>query len=84
MAKRNRKKKPNELVSFTSRISEVNREWIRKHADMIDMSQAAWFDALLTSLRQTEEGLNRDGGLFDAYGKKIDAILDRLVENKSK
>ena len=81
---RNRKKKPGELVNFTSRISQENREWIRKHADMIDMSQAAWFDQLLTTLRQTEQGLHKDGGLFDAYGKKVEMIIDKLVENKSR
>ena len=83
MATRHRKKQPGDLVSFTSRISHENREWIREHADMIEMSQAAWFDGLLTSIRQAEAGLSKDGGLFDAYGKKIEAILDRLVENKS-
>lgn len=77
---RSRKKKPTELVSFTSRISKVNKEWIRKHAEMIELSQAAWFDGLLTSLRQAEESIDRqDGSLFDMYSQRIDAMVDQLA-----
>lgn len=83
MAKRNRKRKPTELVSFTTRISVENREWIRDHADMIEMSQAAWFDGLLTSLRHAEQGLQSEGGLFDTYAQKIDGIVDRMVESRN-
>lgn len=84
MAKRNRKRKPEELISFTSRISVPNREWIRKHSEMMEMSQAAWFDALLTSLRQAEASMETEGGLFDVYSQKIDSMLERVIESKGK
>ena len=73
-------KRKNKVVPFSSRISEKNKKWIKKHADAVDVSQAAWFDMLLTSIREAEEGMNKKGGILDFYGKKLDAILDEVVQ----
>ena len=73
-------KRKNKVVPFSSRISEKNKKWIKKHSDAVDVSQAAWFDMLLTSLREAEEGMSKKGGLLDFYGKKIDTLIDEVVQ----
>ena len=76
-------KRSGKVVPFSSRISEKNKRWIKKHADAMDMSQAAWFDMLLTSLREAEGDMNKSG-LLDFYGEKMNQLVETMVQERTR
>ena len=68
------------LVPLSARVSEMNKDWLTARSEAAGISRAGFLDKLLTTLRETESGMLKPGGLFDAYAAEMERIVDQAAE----
>jgi hypothetical protein len=67
------------LVPLAARVSIPNKDWLTERSEAAGISRSGFLDKLLTTLRETEAGMLKPGGLFDAYSVEMERIVDNAA-----